>query len=638
MIVEITVVVLISFTLSLIFNRFLISFAGKLGLMDLPDERRVHVKPIPRAGGLAIWLAFVTASFLLVWQRPDILAELKTGWLIPFTLASTILVVVGVFDDRGGVKPWWKLLGQAAAAATFFLLLPNSHDSLFGLSFPYWLDALIFIGWSVLLINSFNLIDGLDGLCGGLALIALCALSGVAAVNGHMGAMTVMLIMAAALTGFLKFNWHPAKIFLGDTGSMLLGFFIAASATQTVGRRAIVGALLLPIAVAGVPLLDVMLAVWRRSIRKVLNSWSGEEKVAVFGPDKDHLHHRLLAVGGGQRRVTRIMHGLAVILSILAFLPMLFGDKLLGVTVVGLLVLALLGLRSIAKIELVHSGEILHLAVKRPSGNLSIRVMMFVYDCIIFTGAALIAYWIDDRAFSRGFEVVTALQFAVAFTLLQLSAMYSSKAYRRSWSRASLRDFSVVLLAIGMAGVITITVVSFVRLDLAYSVVGKGALATLIAMAAVMIPRLSVELIRELAVDAAHRGFDKKNKNTKNVVVYGGGDLGNLFVEYLKTCPPADFRNFRVCGFLDDNPRLSGRVLRGFPVFGGLNELESLSEIHDIHGVIVAISRPDPTHLAELRELAGKCKVVIYDWCHDLSPRPMLEAVTLEEPKKAEVV
>ena len=215
--------------------------------------------------------------------------------------------------------------------------------------------------WAVILINAFNLIDGLDGLCGGLAAVSMVALAAMALANGRMDSALLLLVMGAAVLGFLKYNFNPARIFLGDAGSMLLGFFLASAATQAVGRRAVVGVLLLPIAVAGVPLLDVLLAIWRRGARRFVRQLRGEKiKGGIFDADSDHLHHRLLASGGSQRKVAGILQAVAIILAALAFLPMAFGDRMFGVSLVGFLVVAFVGVRHLARVEIEHTGSVIH--------------------------------------------------------------------------------------------------------------------------------------------------------------------------------------------------------------------------------------------------------------------------------------
>jgi UDP-N-acetylmuramyl pentapeptide phosphotransferase/UDP-N-acetylglucosamine-1-phosphate transferase len=615
-------------------TRLLVAHAGRLGMMDQPGERRVHVTPIPRAGGLAIWLSFMLVSFGLFWLAPEWFGHFSVDWLIPFAVSSLILVAVGLADDRAGLKAWWKLLGQITAAAVFFMLRPAGDGSMLGFDMSPFLAGLAFVIWAVLLINAFNLIDGLDGLCGGLALVALVPLGFIAALNGHLEAMAAMWIMAAAVLGFLKYNLNPARIFLGDTGSMMLGFFIAAAATQPTGRRAILGAILLPIAVAGVPLLDVLLAVWRRSGRKLLNQWTGGERVGIFDADKDHLHHRLL-IDKSQKKVTRLLHAVASLLATLAFLPLIFGDRVLGISLIGLLIVVLLGLRNFARIELVQSGSVLHLALKRPGGNRRLRVAAFAYDCLALSGCALLARWLETDLFKRDSELLVTVQFTVLFVVLGMLGIYLSKAYRRVWSRATLRDLLSVMVWVGAAGLLCGTLFSLAWADASFATARVSVMATGLAMLAVPLPRCFVEILRELAVDAGHRHFNNHaDAGERPVLIYGAGDQGNLFIDYLKTCPPARCKDFRVLGLVDENPDLKGRIMRGFQVMGNLESLDELAASRPLHGVIITIDDPDAGQLQRLREIAGKRGFNIYSWCHDLTPavvdihRPALEVAS----------
>lgn len=616
-----------AFLISLALNRLMIKLGGKFGLMDLPGERRVHQKPIPRAGGIAIWISFLVCAYAIVMISPGILGRFQDDWLGPFALCSRLLVAVGVLDDRGGMNAWVKLLGQVAAASLFFALRPASQGLFQDHDIPIFIDGLIFVTWAVLLINAFNLIDGLDGLCGGLALIALVFLGLIAGFGGKSGPSILLFIMAGAVVGFLRYNVHPAKIFLGDAGSMLLGFFIAAAATQATGRRAIVGVILLPIVVAGVPLLDVLLAICRRSLRNVINQWDGGSGVRIFAPDKDHLHHRLLAEGSGQRGATRILHGLSVIIAILAFLPMIFGDGLIGISVVGLLVLSLLGLKNFARVELVQAGSMLHLAVKRPIESRALQMGAFFYDTICLTLASFAAIWLEFSRANVVYENQSMIQFTATFVLLGMLALFFVKAYRRVWSRATLRDVLVIVVALLVASLLCVSLISLIEKDLAFSTARMGMFASFFAILALALPRISIDLLRELAIDAGHRRGNSKGRDEHHVVVYGAGDLGNLFFEYLKTCSAEKFKRFRIAGFIDDNRALHGRMMRGFPVLGGPEDLPEIAIREKLHGVIVAINQPKQEPLNRLRAIASKCQLNLYSWRFDLAITPLEEVL-----------
>ena len=171
------VIYIVVFLISLGMSRLMIAVGPSLGLMDQPDERRIHKKAVPRAGGIAIWISFVVAVWLGDWLGLIDCAAVS-AYFFPFLAASSVLLVVGIMDDRGGIRAWMKLGGQVLAAGVFYWVstVHKGHvagGSIVGMEVPLWADCLIWIAWIVLLVNAYNLIDGLDGLCGGLAWISL---------------------------------------------------------------------------------------------------------------------------------------------------------------------------------------------------------------------------------------------------------------------------------------------------------------------------------------------------------------------------------------------------------------------------------------------------------------------------------
>ena len=224
-----------AFFVSMIFTRIFIAVGPRLGLMDEPDERRVHLTSVPRAGGLAIWVAFL----IVLWVADAIFPNLFIGHHatknLAWTISSSILILVGFIDDRAGLKPLSKLGGQAIAAAVFYYIYYPEGFSIAGFEIPYAAAWVIFVIWCVVLINAFNLIDGLDGLCGGLVIVSLSMILAIAWSNGSWRDSTFIILMIGAVAGFLVYNFNPARIFLGDAGSMMLGFFIASSANDIAG-------------------------------------------------------------------------------------------------------------------------------------------------------------------------------------------------------------------------------------------------------------------------------------------------------------------------------------------------------------------------------------------------------------------
>lgn len=266
--------------------------ANGLGAVDLPGNRKVHLLPIPRLGGLAVGMAVILMA----------LVSLGKIWLLPpwpgIWLGAFAMGVLGFADDLGNLGPWPKLAVQAVAALAAVaggLLLPLGEFSIPG--------TLLFITFAT---NAVNLIDGLDGLAGGIGFLAALALAGFA--SGDMHVVVLTSALAGALTGFLRYNFHPARIFLGDTGSLFLGFLLACIAVRAVRGGQGAAALV----VLAVPLLDAFSAISRRYWLAYASGGLRAMRLGTaFVPDRSHIHHRLLDLGLSQRKAVAVLYGLA---------------------------------------------------------------------------------------------------------------------------------------------------------------------------------------------------------------------------------------------------------------------------------------------------------------------------------------
>lgn len=296
---ELTLLPVFALVLSLVVTPWVIRLAHRLGAMDEPDQRKMHAFPMPRLGGLAVYLAFI--STLLITQP-------LTTPLWGLVCGATLIVLLGMWDDVRGISPWLKFTGQIVAALT---LIP------FGIHFEFLTNpfgGIVFLGlwgipltvfWLVAVTNAVNLIDGLDGLASGTALIASLTLAVVAFTLGNVPVVAVTLILAGAILGFLRYNFHPARVFLGDTGSMFLGFTLATLAVMGLTKGATALSVIIPVVILGIPLTDTAFAVLRRF----------RNKKPIFYPDKGHLHHRLLGAGLTHRGAVLTMYGVNVVLG-----------------------------------------------------------------------------------------------------------------------------------------------------------------------------------------------------------------------------------------------------------------------------------------------------------------------------------
>lgn len=600
--------------ISLGLTRAMITLGPKLGLMDQPDGRRVHLSPIPRAGGIAIWLTFliVVTGLRLFFTEP--LGRAPWSSIDAFLISSILLMAVGLVDDRRGMPARVKLGGQILAAMVYWFLKPGDGSNLMGHAVPWPVDLGIWVMWIVLLINAFNLIDGLDGLCGGLVAISLAGIAALQWALGFGESAFILALMGVSLGGFLFYNRHPARIFLGDAGSMMLGFFLATAATEVVGRKTIGASILLPLAVAGVPLLDVGLAIWRRSVRNLLSKWQGGDGIGVFSPDKDHIHHRFLARGLNQRQVTRLMHGLALVLSLLAFSPILLGGPGLAVLILGIFIISLFGLRHLASVELLQSGSLMHQAVKRSTGRRTVRAVYVLSDLVTIPLAAGLALLLESNRFTRPLGEDVGWRFAVVFSILAVVVLHVVRIYRRVWSRARLREFLLVGAGLVVAGIISGALLQVATGDLAWSTARLGAIAGVAAAFGVLGPRVLPELGRELAVDTGHRHQGDGKNTARRMVIFGAGDLGNLYIDYLTTIPPEHFHQVQVVGFVDDNPRLRGRLVRGFEILGTSGELREVCKSVRAEGIILAIACLQPAVRREVEAIAHELRLDVLEW------------------------
>ncbi len=600
---------------SLVLNRVMIRLAPVFGLMDRPGERRVHREPVARAGGLAVWLAFLIVAAVGIGVFHEGRADdgnLSWKWYLAFALSSSLLVAVGVVDDRRGLGAWIKLAGHVLAASLFFLLWPV-RTGLFPGNWPIFADYALFVAWAVLLINAFNLIDGLDGLCGGLGLLSCCALAAFALVEGRADSGVLLLVMACCVAGFLRYNISPARIFLGDAGSMLIGFFLATVATEAVGRKAVLGMVLLPIAVAGVPLLDVLLALWRRGIRRVVDDLrKSPVSKGLFDADADHLHHRMLEVIGSQRKAAGLLHLLAVLFTVLAFLPMLLGDRLIGITVVGFLVVVLSGLRSLARVELEQTGNmVVHMAVRMPGRRRLLAMTMFIYDLLALSGAGIAALAIETNLLTRREDATDLFKFVILFVVLGSVALLASKVHRRLWLRATMRDIFVIQLWMAGAALGTFSLFSLMEASMEWSALRMTLLSFLFSAVAVSLPRASLDLLREFGLAARHGSIKGEREP---VVVVGAGNLGTLFLDHLKSSIHDLYPRLRIVGYIDEAEPLHGRRVRSFPVLGGIGSLPRLVREKGLRGVIVAVRDPERDMVEQLKACAAEHGLRLYRW------------------------
>ena len=302
-------------------------------LDDDGDIRRIHNGSIPRLGGVGIYLAFYLPflGFLFYQNRISnfLLSDIRQ--FLGLLICSTIILGLGIYDDIKGANAGKKLVVQTIAAIILYLFgfeIQNITNPFGNPIHLGWLSLPITIFWLVGLSNAFNLIDGIDGLASGVAFFATSSLLAVALFLDNILPSLFTAALAGATLGFLRYNFNPAKIFMGDSGSLFLGFTIAAISIHGSQKAHAAVAILIPIVALGLPIMDTLLAIARRVYRGL----------PIPTADKEHIHHKLIRYGFSHRRTALVLYGFCIVLSSLAVLLTISSTVLVGI------ILAFLGL------------------------------------------------------------------------------------------------------------------------------------------------------------------------------------------------------------------------------------------------------------------------------------------------------
>ena len=355
------VVFLAALLAATVFTRLVRDVSVKHGWVSLPtSDRHVHSRPVPRLGGVAIFLTLWCIALLAMWLPEHFgTAEFPFSHLALKILGpATIIFFLGLADDIFGVSAYVKFAVQAGAAVLlFFNGIGISRISILA-GHPHlgWLVGLpLTILWVLWITNAFNLIDGLDGLAAGSALFS-CLVTCVVALLGHNQVVLILtLALAGAIAGFLRYNFNPASIFLGDCGSLLIGFLISAIAIAGSHKSPTMVAVAIPIVSLGLPILEVAVAVFRRflSCRR------------LFAPDREHIHHKLLGRGLPHKQTVLVLYGVSACFCLGSLLLLNPGGSVLAIVLSIVAAGVLIGVQQLRYHEFVELGRVANLTLNQ---------------------------------------------------------------------------------------------------------------------------------------------------------------------------------------------------------------------------------------------------------------------------------
>ena len=580
-----------AFLLGLVLTPLCRELARKCGMVDAPSARRINKVPTPRAGGLAVFLsvtAALAAYMLLTGARLSPLFPNEVIWRMMGLSAA--LVVVGLADDKFGLPPVVKLAGQVAVAlGAFFWCHAGFHTMPLFANMPAWLDGVLTTFWIVGAINAFNLIDGLDGLASGLALIAAIGMGGSLVFIGYPQATLVYLAFAGACLAFLRYNFHPASVFLGDTGSMYLGFLLSVLPLVMKSGDSLFVSLGVPLLAMGVPIFDTTLAILRRSIRAVLSreqNGRDEGSTHVMQADTDHLHHRILRRFVSQRKAAFALYAFAAFFVSVGFGALALRDRAAGLFIVAFVVAVVIVVRDMRRVELWDAGRLLNaVAHDSTTAGRRRRAVLAIPFYVAMDALLLVAAW-----FLTMLELSIPVTSTACHTQLPLRVvpvffgLVLFRAYSTVWSRARISNY--VRLAVAVA--VGVLVCDATIILMGYPHVHMLAFTALYAQNvffALVALRFARPILRDMfyALDSARLADDPA---TSRILVYGAGLRYSTFRSELVRSAS---RNSRVIvGLLDDDILLRGHCIGGIRVCGSLSSAKIAIRSLRVDTVVIA--------------------------------------------------
>jgi UDP-GlcNAc:undecaprenyl-phosphate GlcNAc-1-phosphate transferase len=423
------VILILSGVATLVLTPLVIHLARRFGALDQPGARKVHRQPMPLLGGLAVAAGMWLPIAALCFYDNRVSKILLERWelIIPVLCSSLVMLGLGVIDDLRGLNARIKFMVQLPVA----LVLVMSGLRFENLTLPglgaitlAGLGPVITVAWIVGITNAVNLVDGIDGLAAGVALFAAAASALIAIMNDNVLGAVLMTAMAGACLGFLPFNFNPARIFLGDTGSLFLGMTLAVSSIVTQQKGALAASLLIPVLVLGFPIVDTLLAMARRVVR-------GK---SMFSGDAGHIHHRLLAKGMSHRQAALTIYIICILCGLVALLTVMQNNLGMAIGFAGMFFVLYVALRSLGYVKTLLS------LINSPD-RLKFKLL---YHCTE-TAKCRLGLAENREQVLRALEEL-CLDFGKPGFTLQVAAMNGSPAFEHRW-RGPSKQADTALLA-----------------------------------------------------------------------------------------------------------------------------------------------------------------------------------------------
>ena len=576
-------VAIISFVAAVALTYLVRGGARRYGFVAAPKADRWHKKPTAMMGGVAIFLTTILIYALFIPKTTESLVIIG---------GSSFMFLVGLLDDILNIKPYQKLVGQLIGAAIvigFGLTLPWTGYEIF--------DIAITLVWLIGITNAINLLDNMDGLAAGISAIAAFSLAIAFGASEQLNELTFITAFIGALIGFLVFNFNPASIFMGDCGSLFVGFLLASSVlmNQIGGRsRGVLTILAVPALILFVPIFDTTFVTILRKL------WG--RKASQGG--RDHTSHRLVALGLSERNAVLMLYAFAILAGGIALIVNTLEVSQSLALIAGFTVVLTIAGVYLAKVKVYKEqdeelalqnnaafGFLLNLSHKR-------RVFEVILDVILITLSYYTAYVLMFGSFEASGNWKLFIQTLPLLIVLKLFAFLFTGVYRGIWRYTGIRDFVTFFKGIVIGSVLSIVaVLLFYRFQNFSRAV--FVLDGLILFFVISASRMTFRLFRHLLpLPNAGEG--------RNVLIYGAGDGGEMILRELKNNPEWDYKPI---GFVDDDPLKKDKVINGLKVYGGNGSLETICRQNEIQEILVSFRNLSSERLKEVRTICDSTNI-----------------------------
>lgn len=575
---------LLPFCLALFITPLVRRFAIKNGFIAYPRPDRWHKEPTALLGGIGIYLASVFAALLL---------GLANKSVLPIFIGSTFLFIIGLLDDKFHFTPYVKLFTQIIAGC-----IAVSFGVLIGLPINFILVIPLTLLWIIGITNAFNLLDNIDGLATGIA--AICSLmiflSSLFISNNPLGAFG--LILSGAALGFLPYNFNPAKIFMGDSGSMFLGYSLAIiSISGTPGHIPnFLITLLVPVLILTIPIFDTIFVILVRKI----------QGRSIFEGGRDHTSHRLVTLGLSPKKTVLLFYTISTTFGLITTLYFKFNLYIISaLSFLAIVVLLFLGI-FLYNVTTNNNGQNHQQIYKKLNNNQTVlnnilfykrRIVEVLLDFTFIFIAYYSAYFLRFEGQLLASNLYLLRESLIWIILIKMFVFFIFGLYRGLWKYIGISDFFTIFKVVSIGSIISVIFLTFTVRFKEYSR-AVFFIDWLILLFLVTGSRFLFRFLDEF--------FSRLHNGEKRVFIFGAGDAGEMVIREIK-------RNralrYNPVGFIDDDPSKIGNKIHGVPILGSRDRIKDLIKDFAISEIIIAIPSIDAQNFSEIERICKDCNI-----------------------------